>query len=341
MPSNFPASADTFDDADTIHGKKMDGTTDPNPPSATYHSDLLGGLGDAIEAIEGWLLGGEISFQALVGQTDPVLTLTTDGDPLDPGKIALSITKYDGTPAVHHLDDDGAFLLGRMSLSESGTFEIYSVDPTPGNNIFRFLNDGLALLTVQTPGAGYNTFVSSWDPGDITLILYGDSAQTADIFQVRDGNTDSVLFSVDANGTVPGMPVVRKFPFAFDTANILTGHTVYTPTSGEFLLDAWIEIETAWNGTTPKGDVGTFASDIYGWFQLGGTGPIVMSTVNTDTQFGDGLLDQRILPGVPVKITSGANPIKVCVSQNGTKTGANPGSTQGAAILYLVTVTPL
>jgi hypothetical protein len=42
---------------------------------------------------------------------------------------------------------------------------------------------------------------------------------------------------------------------------------------------------------------------------------------------------------VPAKFTA-ADPIKVCVSQDGTNTGADPASTQGAGVLYLVTATP-
>lgn len=45
---------------------------------------------------------------------------------------------------------------------------------------------------------------------------------------------------------------------------------------------------------------------------------------------------ERLLPG---KFTA-ADAIKVVVSQNGSSTGADPGATQGAAVLYLVTATP-
>src|SRR5690348_16524195 len=63
-----------------------------------------------------------------------------------------------------------------------------------------------------------------------------------------------------------GSPVVRAFPFAYNTAGILTGHAVYTPAIGDVLLDAWIVITTAWNGTTPLADIGTFVGANGGLF---------------------------------------------------------------------------
>jgi hypothetical protein len=160
---------------------------------------------------------------------------------------------------------------------------------------------------------------------------------------------------VVAPAATPGAPVVRAFPFAFDSPNILTGHAVYTPTVGDILLDAWIEIDTAWNGTTPLGDFGEFVGTAQGLF-AGGNGPTGLTTMSgPDTNLvGVGYLAGnngeslaalsaagsagfRVAPG---KFTT-VDPIKVVVSQDGTNTGADPGSTQGAAVLYLVTATPV
>lgn len=165
-----------------------------------------------------------------------------------------------------------------------------------------------------------------------------------------------------ASGT--GSPIVRAFPFSFDTASILTGHTVYVPTIGDLLLDAWIEVDTAWDGTTPSGDFGTFATPygflgnangpkdmtvadeadawdnpgpgllVEGGAATGGSGSMRDAWIST---FGDST--QNIHRGLPAKFTA-ADPIKVVVSQDGTNVGDDPASTQGAAILYLVTCTP-
>jgi hypothetical protein len=169
---------------------------------------------------------------------------------------------------------------------------------------------------------------------------------------------DNVQDAID-NGAIGGGGgvTVRKFPFAFDTADILTGAALYTPTIGDILLDAWVEIDTAWNGTTPTGDVGMFDGDNLGFFANANAG-IDMAAPDVTGNIGDGILGSagggpptsdlyaaqapapagpRFIPGKVVA----AHPIKVCVSQNGHNDGADPGSTQGAGVVYLVTATPV
>jgi hypothetical protein len=169
------------------------------------------------------------------------------------------------------------------------------------------------------------------------------------------------------------VPVVRKFPFAFDTPNLLTGAAVYTPTIGDILMDAWIQINTPWDGTTPCGDIGSFASGNFGLWGFG-IGPLDMTGQDftfDGLQVGNGNVTPQVTPtrGMwsdlltaantegsvqpgqtvnyvgPIRFLPGifvnADPIKVVVSQDGTTIGASPGPTQGAAVLYLVTVTPI
>lgn len=156
------------------------------------------------------------------------------------------------------------------------------------------------------------------------------------------------------------IPVVRKFPFAFNTAGILTGGAVYIPTIGDVLIDAWIEIDTLWDGTTPKADFGTFVGATQGLFSWVGAAPALALDASGGGAFtepqGTGIAFGNIsghdhsyqlsvygttqaAQAVPAKFTA-ANPIKIVVSQNGAVGGADPGSTQGAAVLYLVTATP-
>lgn len=171
-------------------------------------------------------------------------------------------------------------------------------------------------------------------------------------------------------GGSAGSPIIRgPFEFAFDTPDLLTGVPFYTPTIGEILIDVWVEIDTAWDGETPQGDVGDFASQEYGWFGNWNY-PIVMSVadVANNQNSGTNLLTQasngdtsgkpsslslnnlvgfgitgsnlslsRFLPGKFVN----DNPIKVCVSQTGQNNGDDPGSTQGSAKLYMITATPV
>lgn len=153
-----------------------------------------------------------------------------------------------------------------------------------------------------------------------------------------------------------GAAIVRALPFAFDTANLTTGHTLYVPTPGDVLLDAWISVTTAWNGTTPSGDIGffTLAGPPTGLFvAASGVAPEDMTNVdvttlgmlsdlgdNTDlalSSVGTAGLNIRV---VPAKFVTNA-PLQVVVSQTGIPGGADPGASQGAAVLYLVTATPV
>jgi len=158
-----------------------------------------------------------------------------------------------------------------------------------------------------------------------------------------------------------GMPRVLKFPFAYNTPNLLTGAAVYTPTAGDLLLDAWVEVDTAWNGTTPLCDYGTFVANS-GWLAQGAQGAFDIGAADAQNAFfatGGNLLSGSPVPSddlyasahqgpantygaqraLPAKFVA-ATAVKVCVSQDGKDNGADPGSTQGAAILYLVVCTP-
>lgn len=208
--------------------------------------------------------------------------------------------------------------------------------------------------------------------------LYVDDTTPA-VWQAT-GTTNTSWTQVGAGGATPGAAIVRKFPFAFNTPNLLTGATVYTPTIGDILLNLWLEITTAWDGTTPKFDLGTFLLRNSGWYSdigdpAGGvplntadntglsdqnllqgevTGPIsdnaFMYNIDGNENAAMSVSGAKIVPaGVgiqaagtrffPAKFVT-ADPIKVCVSQDGTNTGADPGATQGAAVLYLITATP-
>lgn len=157
-----------------------------------------------------------------------------------------------------------------------------------------------------------------------------------------------------------GAPVVRAFPFAFDSPGILTagGCPLYVPDPGDLLLDAWIEIETVWDGTTPLGDIGLFGASKAGlWATTDATLTLTttpnmddaesatatgLSSPNGSLLFRLGAFTSSTVPGglLPAKFVT-VDAICVCVSQTGVPGGANPVSSQGKAILYLVTCTPV
>jgi hypothetical protein len=176
--------------------------------------------------------------------------------------------------------------------------------------------------------------------------------------------------------SVGAAPVMRGFEIAHNTVGLHSGVEIFTPNAGDLLLDAWFEIDTAWNGTTPRADFGTSTSS-YGLF--GNVfAPIDMTQPDFDL-LGDGVvfnssnmpLSQQIalinvsssvelnaLPptqrplvytppagssasGFGIFRFSAAEPISVWVTQNGQNNSPDPGATQGKATLYLITATPV
>lgn len=153
-----------------------------------------------------------------------------------------------------------------------------------------------------------------------------------------------------------GLPTVRAFGFAFNSPNILTGHTLYVPTIGDIILACWVRIVTAWDGTTPRLDVGTGVGVTTGMFNNTAGGAPVANLADNELIVGTGIASQNngatasstitsaqleVQPrGIPAIVTA-ANPLKVWVSQNGQNNGADPASTQGAGVVYVVTATPV
>lgn len=213
-----------------------------------------------------------------------------------------------------------------------------------------------------TAGAGPVPIVT--DPSPDTVVIRDvlgvpASEGTLKVYiQPTTGGSGNPCAVIDGGGSSVEGVIVRKFPFAFDTPGLDTGAAVYTPTPGDILMDAWFQIDTFWDGTTPRGDFGPFSGgDTFGMFG-DGVGPVDMT--NSDGQAPTGILNQTNYSGgsggtlasaynisgaslvrwVPGKIL-GSDPIKVVVSRDGTITGGDPGSTQGSGVLYLVTATPV
>ena len=156
-----------------------------------------------------------------------------------------------------------------------------------------------------------------------------------------------------------GMARVAFLAFAFNTAGLTAGVTLFTPAVGDILLDAWIEVDTAFDGTTPLADVGTFVGTNNGLFATCAASglPVDLSVADSETG-GTGYLwnaatsfanlplggmafgnsgSNRVAPGK----FSAANPLKLVVSQTGAKGGTAIGGAAGAARVYVVTATPV
>ena len=225
--------------------------------------------------------------------------------------------------------------------------------------------DGLRQAIRNSKNAGGYGAVLSWGQGNQTGSK--DISVKKDLPQQFHGTfgktyvyTVVSLMVLEDLTTGPTMSfpntVVRKFPFAHNTPDILTGASLYTPVVGDIIYDIWVEIDTPWNGTTPMGDFGTFVgSSGRGIINALSSSPLDMTVADVNPfneYFGDGLLGSPNIHSSlaiatiydtdirwPLKVVAD-NPIKVCVSQDGTNTGANPDSTQGSGYLYIVTATP-
>ena len=163
-------------------------------------------------------------------------------------------------------------------------------------------------------------------------------------------------------GTTAGAPVVRgPYSFTYQTAGLTNGVAFYTPTIDDILIEAWIEVDTAFNGTTPHADISQFTGTstpygLWGWNGVTGFG-IDLAQVDTLDAGGGPLTGANYVSGsaynvsladaapghirkAPIRFTT-ADPLLLVVSTDGTKGGTAVGGTTGAGRIYIVTATPV
>lgn len=198
-------------------------------------------------------------------------------------------------------------------------------------------------------GSGSQTLAEVLDEGNDA-----DGASITGLADPTDDQDAATKKYVDDNsgggGNDGAVKIVGPFEVSFDSDDLTLGVELFTPNVGDVILDAWVEIDTAWDGTTPKGDIGTFADATSGLFVYQG-GPAIDLTVADNQDAGSGLLlgnrtalsvasgalGQRSAP----MLVTNPNPIKFVVSQDGTAGGNDPSSSQGLANVYFVVATPV
>jgi hypothetical protein len=147
-----------------------------------------------------------------------------------------------------------------------------------------------------------------------------------------------------------GASLTYAYNFAFDTANLDTGVPVYTPTVGELLMDAWISVLTAFDGTTPKADISQFTSSGEGLW--GDIGRLPDLSVGDSLHTGGGPTQGENLSLVAAAAFTGSSStipahftttdlLLLVVSQDGTQGGTAIGGTAGSAVLYFTICTPI
>ena len=150
----------------------------------------------------------------------------------------------------------------------------------------------------------------------------------------------------------PTWAKLKVFSFAFDTEGLDTGVVVCTPSVGEVLLDAWVSVVEAFDGTTPLADIGTFVGTNDGLFAAAAN-PVALGTADAaygGTGFlgGDGATTVSLAGQAAVAATdrvvpgrfSAENPLQLVVSQTGAKGGTAIGGAAGSGRLYIVTAVP-
>lgn len=151
---------------------------------------------------------------------------------------------------------------------------------------------------------------------------------------------------------------LRAFPFAYNTAGLAAGVTIYTPAVGDVIYDIGIAVTTAFNGTTPLLDVGTFNGGNVGLFGELAAGAVdgtkVYSAVTDNAGLttpnsamwlqaavgSHGAAGTAAYVSTPIIVTT-ANPLLLVLSQNGQKGGTAPGGSAGAGTVYVFTGQPL
>jgi hypothetical protein len=141
-----------------------------------------------------------------------------------------------------------------------------------------------------------------------------------------------------------GTPRLVQFGFAFNTPNLATGIPVLAVAAGDVLVAAWITIAIAWDGTTPKADFGLFAGgDTIGVLAGQGASPVNMTHVDNTALNGTTIgpsAGNFLASGLALAAFTASGNLQLCVSQDGTTTGGDPGASQGVATLNLLVVTP-
>jgi hypothetical protein len=201
--------------------------------------------------------------------------------------------------------------------------------------------------------------------GDVYDLLDETGSPVRETRQLSDQNgTAGQFLRVGSDKTVSaatlssyGAVTLTSLAFAFDTAALTTGVAILTPAIGDVIYDIGVSVTVAFNGTTPKADVGTFNGGNVGLFGELGT---VVDLSNADDAVTDnaGLAVGHAANWLQASIGSvgaaasaayisgqlvvtAANPLVLVVSQNGQKSGTAIGGSAGSGLVYVLHATPL
>lgn len=208
--------------------------------------------------------------------SDPfsVSCLVPDGyDPSVGGSVFGMITFADGQfPTFNDLPGSGTYAAWMYVLAGGLVVDLTIID-----NTIAAYDAGGTERWVLPSGGSIETITSNdnsvivTDPDGPSTDLSVNAVQTitSDDGSITITNPTGPSTDLAVSVGTPGLTILRAFDFAYNTDNLDTGVVLYTPTIGDALIDAWVIIDTAWDGTTPQMDFQQFLgfpAEFHGWF---------------------------------------------------------------------------
>lgn len=176
------------------------------------------------------------------------------------------------------------------------------------------------------------------------VLVNGTLYQAVQAVPVNEGPPNATYWEVvggEQAATPASIPAHYAFPFdhTAGSAALAAGILIdtYIPNEGDVIIEAWFEVDIAFNGTTPKLDWGSFSSTEGIMHELNSA--VVDATVadaavaNNDTF----KTPSAKLGGVALRVVKTA-PLYVVLSEDGTKGGTASAATAGSATLHLIVI---
>src|ERR1700739_4114370 len=103
-----------------------------------------------------------------------------------------------------------------------------------------------------------------------TGATYPAEILTADGSKITENGEIQFLSSTNQPAVAPNTLYIKVFTLAYNAASFAAGISLYIPAVGDVIYDVGLGITTAFNGTTPKLDVGGFSGTTGFFKQLAG-----------------------------------------------------------------------
>lgn len=190
---------------------------------------------------------GEVLFAWAVHVTEFFDGAGTPTASLAPvGGSEFSVIGHAQINFAQDFDSGVSFGIGGAALFDNGTGLAFF---EPDTEIGVFIDDG----------AGGDP-ESSQGQADLYLVVASPVLLTEDAIGIpahasshEAGGDDPIDQPLPVGALAGAARVLGPFPFAFDDPDILTGQELYTPSVGDVILDAWVQVPTTWHADDDGG----------------------------------------------------------------------------------------